>query len=862
MDIRNFFNGTSGKNAKSTSAVDKKDFSIESVVLNKKKLIVEDDEEELDFNTLPSNEDVKKLEKENITEQGLPDNHKTQTVPSPKPKLSNNSIKSPIKSCNEKLFANKKEVIENDQLNTSVITSTDTNNNNGNGSATIAQDLASIITWKEGEHIPYIALVDTFESISSVSGRIEKENYFAKLYKAVIVTTPQDLDSIIYLSSNNVFPAYEGMELGIGDSLLVKAICQATGRNKQSVEEDYEREGDLGIVALLSRASQKTLSFASKPKPLQANFVLEQFRLITQVKGSSSQSRKVDIIKSLMIKCQGPEAKYIIRALQGKLRIGTAEQTVLVSLAHAFAECPTSTVKELMKVDRRNLDAEDSQMIIDNDDDKETDISQHDNNKLEITVENMDSNVNNLNDLIDAVIMKETPEALQLRKNYKTMGKEAKNSFSEIAIKRAYSEHPNLSTLVKAGLEYPIYKLFEACRLTIGIPVAPMLAKPTKKITEVLKRLSGLAFTMEYKYDGERAQVHLKEDGTVKIFSRNSEDNSEKYPDLKDVIRRACKEGVKSCIVDAEVVAYDREKGCLLPFQVLSTRKRKVDSGEEENQKVKVVLQGFDLLYINGKSLLRETLRTRRTLLHQSFQTEDGFFHFASGMDHVEDGDTTPIEGFLQEACGAMCEGLMVKTLDNNASYEPSKRSLNWLKLKKDYIDGMGVCDSVDLVVVGAYLGRGKRVNTYGAYLMACYDPERDEFQSVCKVGTGLKDEDLQRLHEQMQPHIIPSHRKPINYNVDDTLNPDVWFNASVVLELQAADLSKSSKHTGGVGRIESGRGIGLRFPRYVRDRPDKKPENATSAEQIVEMYYSQGGTNEGEKDNENGDDDDDDDCI
>lgn len=307
--------------------------------------------------------------------------------------------------------------------------------------------------------------------------------------------------------------------------------------------------------------------------------------------------------------------------------------------------------------------------------------------------------------------------------------------------------------------------------------------------------------------------------------------------------RIARKEDVITCIIDAEVVAYDREKECLLPFQVLSTRKRKVESGEEDQQKVKVVLQAFDLLYLNGKSLLRESLRVRRELLHGAFNGTAGLFHFANGADHLENGDTAPIENFLQEACAAMCEGLMVKTLDDNASYEPSKRSLNWLKLKKDYIEGMGVCDSCDLVVIGGYWGRGKRVNVYGAYLVACYDPDNDEYQSVCKVGTGFKDDDLIRLTEEMKPYI--TNKKPYNFSVGDALEPDDWFEASIVWELQAADLSKSSVHKGGIHKLNGeasidGRGIGLRFPRYLRDRKDKNAENATTAEQIVDMYNSQ----------------------
>jgi DNA ligase-1 len=414
-------------------------------------------------------------------------------------------------------------------------------------------------------------------------------------------------------------------------------------------------------------------------------------------------------------------------------------------------------------------------------------------------------------------------------------------------------------------------QLCEVCKLKVGVPVAPMLAKPSKEINEVLKRLSGLAFTMEYKYDGERAQVHLLPDNSVKIFSRNSEDNTEKYPDLKEVILKSKDSFVQSAIIDAEVVAYDRERCCLLPFQVLSTRKRKVESGEEDTQKVKVILQGFDMLFLNGKSLLRESLRTRREILRKSFHHSEQYLHLASGVDHVENGDTAPIESFLNEACNAMCEGLMVKTLDENATYEPSKRSLNWLKLKKDYINGMGVCDSVDLVPIGGYRGRGKRVSTYGAFLMACYDPDRDEFLSVCKLGTGFSDENLMSLTTGLKELVISSKKKPVNYQVGEPLFPDDWFDISAgslsnkCWEVQAADLSRSSVHRGGVGRISNDlndgsiRGIGLRFPRFLRERDDKGPVQATTSEQIVDLFHSQNSSsNNGKKESAENDDEDD----
>ena len=179
----------------------------------------------------------------------------------------------------------------------------------------------------------------------------------------------------------------------------------------------------------------------------------------------------------------------------------------------------------------------------------------------------------------------------------------------------------------------------------------------------------------------------------------------------------------------------------------------------------------------------------------------------------------------------------MVKTLAVNAAYKPSERSLNWLKLKKDYLEGLG--DSVDLVPIGAFHGRGKRTGVYGAYLLAVYDPETEEFQSVCKIGTGFSDEDLKTLSKGLNNHII--EEKSSQYNVSDTLVCDVWFDSVQVWEVKAADLSKSSTHKGAVGKTgEAGRGIGLRFPRFERVRPDKKCEQATTSEQILDMYYAQ----------------------
>jgi len=417
-------------------------------------------------------------------------------------------------------------------------------------------------------------------------------------------------------------------------------------------------------------------------------------------------------------------------------------------------------------------------------------------------------------------------------------------------VKKAYSEVPSYDALLDAALKVPLQDLHKACSLTPGIPVAPMLAKPTKSIQEVLKRLNGLKFTCEYKYDGERAQVHLLPDGTARVFSRNLLDTSEKYPEVPVYVREACK-NVESFVLDAEVVAFNKKTGQLVPFQILSTRKKTEES--HETAKVQVIVQAFDLMYLNGVSLLHRTLAERRKLMHEHFETVSGKFQFATSLDHKENGDTAVIEDFLEAAVKGQCEGLMVKTLEENAIYEPSRRSLNWLKLKKDYLEGLG--DSVDLVPLGAYHGRGKRTGVYGAYLLACYDTDTEEFQSVCKIGTGFSEEDLKSLAEGLNKHVIPS--KSGQYNVSDQLECDVWFDAVQVWEVKAADLSKSSAHRGAEGKTgEHGRGIGLRFPRFERVREDKRPEQATTSDQILDMYYQQDtivGSNGGDDEDDDG---------
>ncbi|XP_019451932.1 PREDICTED: DNA ligase 1-like [Lupinus angustifolius] len=365
-------------------------------------------------------------------------------------------------------------------------------------------------------------------------------------------------------------------------------------------------------------------------------------------------------------------------------------------------------------------------------------------------------------------------------------------------------------------------------------------------------------------------QIHYLENGSVEVYSRNAERNTGKFPDVVAAVSRLKKSNVSSFILDCELVAYDRAKKKILPFQVLSTRARK--NVAMNDIKVDVCIFSFDLLYLNGKALLQENLKIRRESkstevrsyirrkvwncmsrdlgrgllalvrtycfgyalgwskfnsgawhLYASFEEEPGFFQFATA---IISNDVEEVQKFLDQAVDASCEGLIIKTLNEDATYEPSKRSLNWLKLKKDYMENIG--DSLDLVPIAAFHGRGKR------------------------TGTGFSEEMLEERSASLRSKVIPKPKA--YYTYAETINPDVWFETSEVWEVKAADLTISPVYRAAVGIVDPNKGISLRFPRLLRVRPDKTPEEASSSEQVADMYNAQKHNN---SNNQDGDEDD-----
>lgn len=644
--------------------------------------------------------------------------------------------------------------------------------------------------WTSGEKVPYLALVRTFELIENEGGagsKGKKIDTLSNYYRSVIALSKTDLVPSIYMCLNILAPAYEGLELGIAEIKITEAVAQASGRNVVQVKNDLNTKkdvkGDLGLVAEESLKNQKESDGSMPMHTVESVFL--GFKGIAR---ESSLDAKVRLVKKLLLSCQhSGEAKFLVRSLLGKLRIQLAEASVLEALAKACAMTPPHLEKY------------------------------------------RENDINCLARLGQAAAKDKLKKAIMV-------------------IKATYSKCPSFDKIVEVLYSDGIDHLERKCEMYPGIPIKAMLAKPTNGIAAVFDRFEGVEFTCEWKYDGERAQIHISECGSVSIYSRNNENNTSKYPDVISRVKHALKKpDVASCILDCEVVAYDTHSKKILPFQSLSTRKRK--DVDQKSIKIQVCVFMFDVLYLNGRSLIKEPFSVRRSLLYDYFNEVEGHWKFATKLDT---NDMEQVQVFLDEAIEGNCEGLMIKTLKQEATYEIAKRSKNWLKLKKDYLNNVG--DSLDLVVVGGYHGRGRRSGMFGAFLLACYDDKKDAFQTICKIGTGFSDDDLLKNSKYFRNHVIKDPHKYGYLFAGESNAPDVWFEPMKVWEVRCADFSISPIYKAAVGLLDASKGLSLRFPRFIRERDDKGIHDATTAKQVAELY-----NNQAQIRNQNVDNDDDD---
>ena len=355
-----------------------------------------------------------------------------------------------------------------------------------------------------------------------------------------------------------------------------------------------------------------------------------------------------------------------------------------------------------------------------------------------------------------------------------------------------------------------------------GIPVRMMLASRVQDLRDVPKHIRG-RMLIEYKYDGERVQIHCDKDGHVHAFSRRLERITHQYPEIIDAVSKS--DVPRNTILEGEIVAFDSKADRLFSFQTLMRRRRKHDVSSYI-QKVPIALFAFDLLLIRNRSLIGEPLLERRTLL-ESWVRQSRRIRWSQC---TVSSDIAVIESSFHDALAHGAEGVVIKTAAG--PYQAGKRGWHWIKFKREYQKQLA--DTFDLVVVGAIYGKGHRAGSYGSLLLASFDPATNRYYSLTKVGAGFSDKLLGDL-----PKILKRFATPKRHRLVETrMAADVWFEPVKVVEVAGAELTISPVHTVAQNWLKRG-GLALRFPRFVRFRDDKAAEQSTSVREIYDMYRS-----------------------
>ena len=576
----------------------------------------------------------------------------------------------------------------------------------------------------------FSVLSDSLEKMELTTKRLELTDILVELIKK---TPTNRISKVIYLIQGKIRPNFEGVELGIAEKLVIRAISKSSGTTIKKIESDYNDDGDLGKTGanILKQKTQTTFS----AETITLDRVYDTLLKISNLEGKGSQDMKMKYISSLLNDATPIESKFVLKILLGTLRLGIAENTVMDALAIAFT-------------------------------------GKKENREIVENAYNVSSDLGKVSEV-----------------------------------------------LATEGLD-GILKF----NTSLFSPIRPMLADRVKSEQDAIKKIEN-EFAAEYKLDGERAQIHKKNNEII-LFSRSLENITKYYPDIVEKISNSI--NANEGIFEAEIVAINESTGNFLPFQELMHRRRK-HKLEQAILDYPITVNFFDLLYYNGNDFLEKPYSERRKNL-ESIIKENNFARLIPMSIVKKEADISEI---LENSINSGCEGLMLKVL--NSPYRAGTRGNNWLKLKREYQNELG--DSLELVVVGAFFGRGRRPGKYGTLLLSTYNSESDTFPTICKVGTGFTDENLDQLFQILSNKVILKK----NPRVESSIEADIWFEPELVLEIVASEITLSPIHKTGLDMIRKDTGFALRFPKFTgKIRTEKSVEDASVDEEVIALYKNQ----------------------
>lgn len=573
-------------------------------------------------------------------------------------------------------------------------------------------------------------LVEVFSKLEATTKRLEMFEILSEFFKKI---SKEEIDKVVYFCQEQLLPSFKGIEIGMAEKMVEKAIAKASGKKQEEIEKLYKKLGDLGLVAEEVLKSKKISTLLVKQEGLSINEVYDALLKIANISGEGSVDKKINELSSLLVKVNATEAKYVVRFVLGRLRLGIGDPTIMDSLSKAISG-----------------------------------------------------------------------DRMKLRPK----------------IERAYNLCSDLGLVAKVLFEKG-EKGLDAFKVQVGSPIRMALAERLPSAEDIIKKIGKCG--VETKYDGMRLQLH-KQGNKVEIFSRNQERVTHMFPDIVEAVLKQIK--AREAIIEGEAVAFNEETGEYFPFQVTMTRKRKYEI-EKRAEEAPLVLFAFDLLYADGKDYTKAAYIERRKALEKLIK-KDGRIRPA---EMIITDKPQELERFFEMNVEKGTEGIVAKRLD--AEYQAGARNFNWIKLKRSYRGELQ--DTIDVVIVGYFKGRGARAKFgIGALLAAVYDEKSDTFKTICKIGSGLSEEKWIEARKLLDK--IKVSKRPAR--VDSLIEPDVWVEPKYVFTVMADEITLSPLHT--AGKTAEKPGFALRFPRIQGWIRDKKPEDATTVKEIESLFKMQ----------------------
>lgn len=595
-------------------------------------------------------------------------------------------------------------------------------------------------------------LVEYFGKIEATRARNEKTEILAEIFTEA---EAGEIDKLVYLALGGLRPAFDRLEFNLAEKMILRAIAYSARKTITEIEQQYSELGDLGELAnvVVSKADDEQNQVNGVVDRQTVDEVYEVMEKIALESGTGSQERKVSALSQLILKVGAESAKYIVRIVSGKLRLGFSEKTIIDGLSYLASG----------------------------------------------------------------------------NKDYSQQ------------LENAFQNRPDVGVLARLVKEKGVKVAIEETTVTIGTPIVPALAQRLKTAKEMIEKMGRVY--VESKYDGTRVQIHFsrreklgerrEESGEsqanlfseerpkfwVRTFTRNLDESSAMFPELQRIAEQIKADEV---ILDSEAVGYDPKTHKLVPFQLTITRKRKHGVSEAETN-VPLKFFVFDIMYRDGESLIQLPLSKRREILADTVVSGSGPLVVD---EFIETDQPEILRAFHHKQLEAGLEGALVKQVEG--SYMPGRTGFNWVKFKESEDSRAKLADTIDAVIMGYYLGKGKRSGFgLGAFLVGIQHTGSGEQQilTLAKVGTGITDEMFGELRERLEK--IRTKNRINEYNVPNILEPDVWVEPRIVVELAADEITKSPTHTAGYA---------LRFPRLVKIRDDKSVEQTTTLDEIVSM--------------------------